>query len=155
MGTLLTIISILIALAALVAQFYFKWVPNPEDQRRHFKRAGVWLWHIFTLGSPVACLITMSRYKAPVTPGFVVGVALVASGLSLTVALVIFRAFFAFLSGAGSNSGDGIMGLASITRGIIDALCLLANEPNLSTETTHALRKLLYGASATQQIKGQ
>jgi len=148
-GTLLTIVSILIALSALVAQFYFKWVPDPEDQKRHVKRVGAWAWNIFTLGSPVACLFTLSMHKDPITPGFVIEVALVASSLSLTAAFIMLR----FLIGPGSNSGSGILGLASITKGTVDALCLLAEEPSLSAETKDALRRLLWGNSTKQQIK--
>jgi hypothetical protein len=146
MGTLLTVVSILIALSALVAQFYFKWVPDPEDQKRHVKRVAAWAWNIFTLGTPVLCLFTLSTHKDPITPGFVVEVALVASGLSLTVAFILFRLVFGVVGDSGS-------GLASITKGVIDALCLLADEPSLSAPTANALRKLLYGTPASKQIK--
>lgn len=142
MGTFLTVVSILIALAALVAQFYFRWVPNPEDQKRQvktvFKRLGIWAWHIFTLGCPAACLFVFTQHQGPVTPRFVAEVAFVACGLSLTASLAIIRILL-------GNSHLGIMGLASVTRQVVDALCLLANDPNLSAETGNALQILLYG----------
>jgi hypothetical protein len=153
MTVLLTAVSILIALAALVAQFFFKWVPNPEDQKRHLKRAGIRVGYFLLVCGSVASLILLSKDKAPVTAGFVVQVALASCSVSLVVTLVLMQALLRLFGSYSDTLGmDGFLGL---TKEIVNCLGLIADDPNLSAETARTLRAVLYGASATQKIKGQ
>jgi len=160
-----------LALVNLVALFYFKWVPNVEDQKRHVKHVGAWVLDGLNLSSGAGALYFLMKSKHPVTPVFVVGVALVAGLEVLSLVLFAFRRwilgglFRAYLDGLGlvaemtdrhTDAFDRLQRSAdrhiAITERLFEAFCVLADDPNLSPETTKALRTLMDGNRAASQI---
>ena len=158
-STWLTAIGTLIALAALITQFYFKWVPNVEDQKRHVKLTAMWVMDILTVGVQVVAIYLLAQFKGPVTPDLVVRVSIGACCLVLCGALITIRRLVLGymreslhdLGRLSGTNGHGAIDFGwmqqhvAVTQKIIDALDFLAKDPNLSAETVQAIRTILNG----------
>jgi uncharacterized membrane protein HdeD (DUF308 family) len=153
-----TAISIFFGLASIFTMFYFKWVPDIEDQKRHMKGVGWWLFDLMTLGGQIVSIYMLAQRKGPVTPVFVVGAALIVGGLVLCIILFGFRRWVLF--GFFRKLLDDVRKLIEIEKqqqeqigrflGLVEriegsvwehgkVLAILANEPNLSPEILRAI----------------
>ena len=148
-------VPFVIAFTSLAAQFYFKWVPDVEEQKRHLRQARTWAADILGLALQAASLYALLQGKGPVTRGFVVGAALTVSCSFVCVLLIVFRRWFleGFMERFLHNferlmdqTGQHI----SVTGRHIEvteqhkrALQLIATDPNLSRETVRELRAIL------------
>jgi hypothetical protein len=158
------VISVVLALINLGAQFFFNLVPDIEDRKRYLKQGGSWAFDILTLGGQVFSLYLLTKHNGPVTPNFVVGAALSAGCLVLCLILFGFRRWI--LDGLIRGILDDLFRLSdntgqhldytgrlidftgrhiAITEQLSEALRLLASDPNLANETIQALRTILDG----------
>jgi hypothetical protein len=142
------VVQVVLAVAAIAAQFYFKWVPDVETQKRHMKWAAWWLLDIASVASIVAAAISLVRDQGPITRSFVLGSALVASVGCFTTLTIVFRRFV--LGGLTDKQLKVTGKLVEIVTEQTEldkqfryALCLLANDPRLSDETSRAVQKVL------------
>lgn len=147
------ITSILVLLVTVSVQFYFKWVPDVETQKGHFKS----LWHgiavvlRFGMYTVNIALLSWGLYRdvqnaTPVTGGRVLAIC------AQTILLLFFVGVFVLWEGtrlvAFRTHGlrmDPIMGLMNILNGMVEALEILANEESLAPESKAKLRVILYG----------
>ncbi len=168
------IIPAVIALANIATLFFFKWVPEVENQKRYLKRAGFWVMGILTVGAQGTVLYFLSQPKGGVvTPRFVVSVALAASGAVFCAILIVYRRWilgglmessldvFGRLIDNTSRQSDNFGWLLKFTDRHVaeterheEALRLLSCDPNLSAETVQALRALLNGQLKTSEAPG-
>ena len=150
-------IGVVVAICGIAAQFYFRWVPDIEVQKRHVKRAVSWASDILTLAAQVAALyFLVAHVKGPVTPGIVVEIAAYACVIVFCVLLTVIRrgvlalferhldTFCRLLDNTDQNLKNTSKHLA-ITEQHRDALRVIADDPNLSIETARALQRLLGG----------
>ncbi len=160
-------ISVLMTILALAAnvgmQFYFKWVPDTKDQKRHVKSALTWLLNITFFALFGVDLYLLSRHKGPVDAGFVLRAVMLASlAVFYLIALIALR-FTNLLFPLHRLSGDLYHDLVGLDKSLIGmikdlvmAMELLARDPNLSKETTRALHVLLYGdRESTPQLESR
>jgi hypothetical protein len=85
------LIPLLIAATNLAAQFYFKLVPNTEDQKRHLKTAGAWALDIIGFAIQGYGLYLIAQRKQAVTPGYVLTVAACACATTLGIVSFAYR----------------------------------------------------------------
>ena len=162
MSAWIAAVGTLIALAAFVAQFYFKWVPKVEDQKRHLKQVAWAAFDAVTLCSEAFAIYLLTQAKGPVTHIFVVNTAVVVSGAGFCIILIATR------RGVGSNimmrsldnfgrlidTADRHLGIIrslqqiterhlATTEQHTEILNLISNDPGLSVETVQAVRKIL------------
>lgn len=140
--------------ASLMAQFYLRWVPNVEDQKRHVKNALSWLVDIASVGICVYWLYGIAQEKGPITPVFVVTASLAAANTFLVVVLIGAKRVFRRQTERILNLFDRQLG---VTEGNLDhmdtligvaemhnaALLHIANDACLSTDTRNALSHIL------------
>jgi hypothetical protein len=84
-----------------------------------------------------------SVIKVPVTSGYVV---LIAVSVGTTVLQLVIVAFKRLVLGSYRETGSGLIGgYLGLTKEIVRALEIIAADSNLSDDTVHTLRHLLYG----------
>lgn len=155
------LVPLTILCATLTANFYFKWVPDVEEQKRHLRAMGGWLIDILALVSSCFWLYGFTQRKAAVTPGFVVEVSLAAVCLCSVVLLVLAerilssktcRKIFEVLTGhlsVTTQSVDALGTLAMIAERHTQALARIAEDSRLSRATQDALQEILQLETAT------
>jgi hypothetical protein len=148
-------VPLVIALANLFALFYFKWVPNVDEQKRHIKRAAWLALDVLTLAIQVASLWFLATHvHGPVTPMTTVAIALSAGCFFFCVIVTIIRRWLLrlierLIDGNENllDNSDRILNNAdrhlTITERQGDALRTIADDPVLSIETARAVRALL------------
>jgi hypothetical protein len=125
-------VPLLICAVTLVAQIYFKWVPQVEDQKRHLRRAGLSLWHVIFGASQIFAFSALALSKRPVQGVEVVCAALIA-GLGATyISLLVLKRLVLPVIGRHLDTASAV----------IRALEMLADEAELSEETREGLKKL-------------
>ena len=174
-------ISIVISLCAVAAnlfvQFYSRFVPDIEDQKRHLKWLWWWTVDILAIAGQIYAVCTLAQSKGPVTRLFVTGVAFSMSCLTFSFVLLGFRRFIlaGIMQKALDNFGslvehsahhlDQTGVLVRATEKLIetsdlhsDALRAIAADHNLSPETVQTLQGLLSNkkppAMASQPVIG-
>ena len=149
------VVPVAIVLLNLAAQFYFKWVPDVEDQKRHLTRAFWWAADILSFVWMGYWLYAYAHSKQAVTPVFVVVVSFTTASLAFCAIMIFFRRsilngllrqhfdhFGRLLDHEDKNMEIRDLHLKA-TKQHRDALCTLSNDPNLSPETAQALRAIL------------
>jgi len=145
---IVAVAATVVALLSLIAQFYIKWVPDVKDQRRHLKRAGIWLWNVTVFALQGFDFYLFSRDKGPITAGFVLTVALF-TVLTVLYATVLAFNYLVLNLIVGGERGLGILG---VIEGMLRALETLSSDPNLSDETVQNLRGILYGGDRPHHL---
>jgi hypothetical protein len=56
---IMSAINIVVAICAIAVQFYFRWVPDIEVQKRHIKRTASWASDIL----PLVALVVVIYYR--------------------------------------------------------------------------------------------
>ncbi len=129
-------VPILIGVATLVAQFYFKWGPDVKEQKRQLRRGTWWLYNILFAGSQLFALCVIATKKGPVT-GLELVWGLSTVGISvLYMTLLMLRHFVI----------DLFARYTAITCVVVDALGAVATGSRPSAETMERLRRMLYGS---------
>lgn len=149
------LVPFIIASVTIAAQFYFKWVPNVEEQKRHVRMATSWLADILLVLASIWWLWRFTKHQGPVTPGFVVEVSLAGENLGFVVILVAANRFISgktfrrFMDGIRGHLGlterniDHTGRLIEIAKVHSDALLILANDLQLSPNAAKALQEIL------------
>ncbi len=125
--------ALLICLVGVALQFYFKWVPEVSDQKRHVKRFLLAAYWALIVAVQAFSLYIDSKSKAPVTPSFVVWVAISAAGLAFAVVLIVIQ----LLLGMYAGSKDPFSALAGLLQGMLD-------ESFLQMEIDRSQSKIMY-----------
>ncbi len=133
---LLSFLGIIVALISLAAQFYFRWVPDVEEQKRHVKRAFGWCLDFSVFSLLVLNFVLEASRKGPVTPFFVVEVAVNVGIATLYLVLFFYRRW---------SLEKVDTPLLDITGEILNCLEIIAKDQNLSEQTVGKLRRKLYG----------
>ena len=126
---------IFILTANLAAQFYFKWVPDINDQKRHLRTGGWWALDIVSVGSLFGILYNLAGTEGPVTHGFVVAVAVTASLCVLSIVVIGIRRSASRLLRISESSARHL----GLTMGLCDALIILTDAVDLPIETRRAV----------------
>jgi hypothetical protein len=159
-------ISTMVAICAIAVQFYVRWVPDIEIQKRQIKGAALWAWDILGLAAQAAALFyTVAHIHGPVTPAIVTGISLLTSAIVFCAVLIFIRRWilplvkehlelfgqhlhnFSHVTDRGLNNTDQLIKIAeqhlAIVKRYRDAFILIAKDPKLSVETARALNSLL------------
>lgn len=139
--------SCVIYAVGLSAQFYFKWVPEVESQKRHLKQA-LWVaYDVWLIGASITGVWFLSQYKGIVSAGYVLTVSFAACIVSLSILTVIARrlGLAKIITKLIELSRDQ----ATIARDQVDlinrqshALIAIVEDVNLSSETRQRVRDL-------------
>jgi hypothetical protein len=136
-------ITLVLGLTGLFVQFFFKWVPEPDEQKRRLKRVTKWAISILALVFVAANLgILLTFPIGPLPASRMLGVALD------TCLLTVFPIIFLIQD----NQGKHIDITRTQTRVMLlqlDALSVIASDPKLSDETTLALQAILRNIAKT------
>jgi hypothetical protein len=129
-----------IAATNLVAQFYFRFVPNIEDQKHHLISAGWWALDILMFAIQGYSLYSITQRKEQVTPDYVLLVASFACAFTFCVVLFAFRRFNHFVH---HHYMDFFERHLAIIERHDRVLILLASDPNVSSETVADINALI------------
>ena len=136
-----------VALVNAFRLFYFKFVPEVNDQKRHLKQAGWWAFDIATIIFPCWSLYAATQAKGPITPTLVTGTAISAVSLAFCLSMVSTRRTVGYVQ---NKSLDTLGQIINVQGRLVDmslvhkeALRLLANDANLSLEYSAKLKALL------------
>jgi hypothetical protein len=152
-------ITILVSFGTLAVnigiQFYFKFVPNVEDQRRHLKTTFFVLVDVIVLSVQGYMLYGMAQLKGPVDHRSIVDVSLATGALFMNFALVLFRRWVPWQYRVFQKYMELHGEHVHITREIVDVLKILAKDSNLSDDTMQAIRPLVYGPERKNLTEGE
>jgi hypothetical protein len=129
-------VPLVILFVNIAAQFYFRWVPNIEDQKRHLKTIGSRFMDVISFVAVAYWLYGLTRRGEPVTPWFVVEVSLAATCLCFVVVMnVVLRLV--------DLTSDHVRRLISLAWMYREALVRIGKDPALSAETVRELEVIL------------
>ena len=149
------VVPVGILVLTLAAQFYFKWVPNIEDQKRHARAAAGLAADFLCVGGSATWLYALAQRNGPVTPAFVVEVSLSTACVCFVIVIIVIDKF---LSGKHVKSiieafnqqlsvlkvnADHTGRIIGIAEKHDAALRCIAEDTQLSAETNKKLERIM------------
>jgi len=141
------LIAIFTVSAGIAAQFYFKWVPDVEEQKRHLRSGFWWTVDVIGIGGRLGSLIALD-----LLPGSASRVDAAVAGLAggffalMAILVLLRRVIFAQMAGSARAASEVRGDLIPFFMDFTEALAVIAEDPNLSTGTKEALSAVLFGA---------
>lgn len=160
------LIFVLVPLAGgIVAQFYFKWVPDVETQKRQVKRIGGWVIDIggctFYLGD--LYWFTRELGAAPITGKEAALIALICGCLAFFLSFIVVRRLIIPYVSLGDSLNRSIVDIqkstlsvlqedAKLTKNVLQAMAILAANSKLDAESRLELNEHLQSAEESVNI---
>lgn len=140
------VVPFAIFIATIAAQFYFKWVPSVEDQKRHVRRLLAILAEVGVFAWGGLALYKAAHQPGPVTYGNAVQIALLTAGLYTLLILIAIAPIPRVIASIADLIGRHIR-TTKQTYAVLDrhreVFETIAQDPSLSEASVAAIRGFL------------